>query len=81
MTLKWYLLALSCGRHKKCLKEGECLSPKQAQLIPFTVDLYNNGGTIQRAGCLVIGCQIKMASSSRPMVSPMRDNHEKDILF
>ena len=30
----------------------ECLGPKQAQLLPYTVVLYDKGGTIQRAGCL-----------------------------
>ena len=44
------------------------------QLIPCTVVLYDKGGTIERAGCLVTGCQIKVAPrshSSRPMASPM----------
>ena len=55
----------------------ECLSPKQAQLLPCTVVLYDNGGTIQRAGCPVTGCQIKMTSrsrTSRQMASSMRGN-------
>ena len=36
-------------------------------MIPCTVHtvvLYDKGGTIQRAGCLVTGCQIKVASRS-----------------
>ena len=33
----------------------ECLSPKQAQLIPSTVVLYDKECTIQRAGCQLPG--------------------------
>ena len=34
-------------------------SPKQAQLIPCTVVLYDKGGTIQRAGCQLPGDRLK----------------------
>ena len=36
----------------------------KAQLIPCTVVIYDKGGTIQRAGCLIIKCWIYMASRS-----------------
>ena len=38
--------------------------PKTGTAHTFTVVLYDKGGTIQRAGCLVTGCQIKMASEA-----------------
>ena len=47
---------------KKGEKQGECLCRKHAQLILCTVVIYDKGGTFQRAGCLVTGCQIRMAS-------------------
>ena len=34
---------------------GECISPKQAQLTPCAVVLYDKEGTIQQAGCLLPG--------------------------
>ena len=58
-------------------KEGGMPQPKTGAVYTCTVVLYDKGGTIQQAGCLVTGCQIKVASrshSSRPMASPMRDN-------
>ena len=33
--------------------------PKQAQLIPCTVALYDKGGTIQRAGCQLSGDKLR----------------------
>ena len=55
---KCYLLALSCSRNWR-LERWNALDKKQAQLLPCTVVLYVNGGTIQPAGCLVTRCQIK----------------------
>ena len=45
--------------------------------ISFKATSYIQWGKIQRAGCLVTGCQIKVASRShisRPIASPKRDN-------
>ena len=67
---------------KKVESRGNALAQKQLQLIPCTMVLYDKGGTIQRAGCLVTGCQIKVASrsySSRPMASPIRENKKKVV--
>ena len=61
---------------------GIALARKQAHFIPRTLIYYDKGGSIKRAGCLVTGCQIKMASrshSSRPMASPMPSNAILDV--
>ena len=51
-------LALSCNRHKR-VKVGGMPSPKQAELIPCTVVLYDKEGTIQRAGCQLPGDRLR----------------------
>ena len=48
--LKIVPTALSCGRHQKGWKQGECLSPKQVQLIPCTVAERRYNSTIWLSG-------------------------------
>ena len=52
---------------KKCLLGIKCGAILDADVVDaiFTVVLYDKGGTIQRVGCLITGCQIKMASRNR----------------
>ena len=51
---------------KKVESRGNALAPnRRSSYLICSVVLYDKGGTNQRAGCLVTGCQIKMASKSR----------------
>ena len=70
---------------KKVKRRGNALAEKQAQLIPCTVVLYDKGGTIQRADCLVTRCQIKMATETQ-IINPFLNsritaNHDKGLGF
>ena len=77
---KLYLQALSCERHKMVESRRNAWTPSRRSSYLVEWFSMKKVGTIKRAGCLVTGCQIKMASrsrSSRPMAHPcevMRGN-------
>ena len=48
-TLQMIPASLVLGRQKKGRKYWECLSPKQAQVKPCKLILYDKEGTIKRA--------------------------------
>ena len=54
-----YWLALSYSRHKKVDSRRNALAPKKAQLIPYTVVLYEKGGTIKLADCQLPGDRLR----------------------